>query len=74
MNKGLASILLEPLIRLLQLSSEDSHQSLDLQTKISILNTLSIAFNINDLREDLEQSIFKPDKIHTLFKYLTSAG
>jgi len=54
MNKGLASILISDLLKLLQPCASHKSHELDHTAKLAILNSVSIALNLKDLVYELE--------------------
>jgi len=53
MNKGLASILLGDLLKLLQPCASHKSNELDQAAKLAILNSISIALNLKDLVSEI---------------------
>lgn len=71
MNPGLASLLVDALVKML-LPSPKGDSLLDTQTKLQIINTLQIAFNITDIKEEVYQQILLKDPEYNLVKYLSA--
>ena len=68
MNKGLASTIVQELLRLLQGSPGHKQHELDLTAQLAALNSISIALNLKDLIEEMNPLL----KDSTLIAYIMS--